>query len=158
MSSVKIIFDPAASGLSVVNNAAAYLCSFVGAVDCNGGVVDLTGFSFGAVVSIDGETALEHSYPPEGVQCVSTDQDVLFAENLKPFPADSECHVAAWAEVSGTRVEEQLTFTIPRPSQPFSSWSWDGTKWAPPVPFPLDDDDNEYEWNEDQGTWDLVST
>lgn len=44
------------------------------------------------------------------------------------------------------------------PPQPFSSWTLNTTTflWESPVAHP--DDGNSYEWNEDNQTWDLVST
>jgi len=44
------------------------------------------------------------------------------------------------------------------PPQPFSSWTLNTTTclWESPVAHP--DDGNSYEWNEDNQTWDLVSS
>lgn len=44
----------------------------------------------------------------------------------------------------------------PQPAQPFDSWTWDADTWSwiPPVSYP--DDGQNYEWNEDDQTWDLI--
>jgi len=40
--------------------------------------------------------------------------------------------------------------------QPFDSWTLDSDfDWQPPTPYPTDG--NNYEWNEDDQTWDLIS-
>jgi len=49
--------------------------------------------------------------------------------------------------------EEHDIFT---PPQPFASWSfnYETLYWEAPVPMP--DDENMYQWNEDDQTWDLI--
>lgn len=43
------------------------------------------------------------------------------------------------------------------PPKPYDSWVLDETSclWEPPISYPTDGDD--YEWNEDDQTWDLIS-
>lgn len=38
-----------------------------------------------------------------------------------------------------------------RPPQPYPSWSWDGTAWQPPVPYP--NDGQFYTWDENNQAW-----
>ncbi|MDT9547751.1 MAG: hypothetical protein RI826_10520 [Chlorobium phaeovibrioides] len=38
-----------------------------------------------------------------------------------------------------------------RPTQPYPSWTWGGTGWAPPVPHP--DGDSFYQWDENNQSW-----
>ena len=38
--------------------------------------------------------------------------------------------------------------------KPFPSWTWGGTEWIPPVPYPQDN--KEYIWNEETVGWDEV--
>ena len=40
--------------------------------------------------------------------------------------------------------------------QPYASWTLndDTCLWDPPIPYP--DDDNNYEWNEETTSWDLI--
>lgn len=44
------------------------------------------------------------------------------------------------------------------PPKPFNSWvlNEDTCLWEPPIPYPTDD--NAYEWNEDEQSWDLISS
>lgn len=48
-----------------------------------------------------------------------------------------------------------------RPAQPYPSWIWDPNKflWRPPVIHPdvfpgLENEDNKYQWNEENQSWD----
>lgn len=38
-----------------------------------------------------------------------------------------------------------------RPPQPYPSWTWNGERWNPPVPYPSDG--NSYAWDEDAQAW-----
>lgn len=41
--------------------------------------------------------------------------------------------------------------------QPYPSWSLDvNDDWQPPVPYPQNNDNQYYSWNENNKTWDLV--
>lgn len=44
------------------------------------------------------------------------------------------------------------------PPQPYSSWTLNEETclWEPPVQYP--DDDNRYEWNEENQSWDLIES
>jgi hypothetical protein len=42
--------------------------------------------------------------------------------------------------------------------QPYPSWSLDANDdWQSPVPYPQNNDNQYYSWNEDNKTWDLVT-
>ena len=42
--------------------------------------------------------------------------------------------------------------------QPFPSWSLDtNDDWQPPIPYPQNDNNQQYFWNEDNKTWDLIT-
>jgi hypothetical protein len=42
--------------------------------------------------------------------------------------------------------------------QPYPSWSLDANDdWQPPVPYPQNNDNQYYSWNENNKTWDLVT-
>lgn len=38
--------------------------------------------------------------------------------------------------------------------KPYPSWTWEGTKWDSPVPYPQDN--KEYIWNEEVLNWDEI--
>jgi len=43
--------------------------------------------------------------------------------------------------------------------QPYSSWSLDSNDdWQPPIPYPQNDNNQLYFWNEDNKTWNLITT
>lgn len=39
------------------------------------------------------------------------------------------------------------------PAQPFPSWTFDETQWGWVAPVAMPDSDEEFEWNEDSGSW-----
>jgi hypothetical protein len=49
-------------------------------------------------------------------------------------------------------VTESLTFTTPKPPQPYPSWTWEDYDWNPPVPYP-EDDTMLYIWDEEGQQW-----
>ena len=38
-----------------------------------------------------------------------------------------------------------------RPPQPYPSWSWDGSTWVAPIPYP--EDGQPYYWDEESQSW-----
>ena len=119
----------------------------------NGGPVErFSELSFGFAVAANGITVTEKSYPPKNVKYVASDQTYLTNDSIHLAP-DDDVVLAVWAENGGQRYEGQATFTIPRPPQPYPSWTWDNG-WQPPVPEP--DDDGWYEWDEEAGNWATV--
>jgi hypothetical protein len=58
-----------------------------------------------------------------------------------------------YAGVGDTYDETNNVFIAP---QPFVSWSLDENfDWQPPTPYPTDG--NNYQWNEETQTWDLIA-
>jgi len=151
MSSFKITFDPQTLELRFENNALSGYCDFIAALDRHNESVDISGLRYGATILIDDAIVAESSFPPEGVKYVSTDQDILEVQRLSPFPADAECKVIAWVDMLQGQVKSEFNFTVPRPTQPFTSWTWNGTTWIPPVDYPTDG--ISYIWDEDQNNW-----
>lgn len=152
MSYLKITYDPRTSDLNFENKALAGCCEFIASLERHGSEVSLTGLNYGATVSINDEVVLAKSYPPAGIEYVSTDQDVISSEILSTFPAGAICHVFAWVDIAGSRVENELTFTVPLPPQPYPSWTWGEATWVPPKPYPVDDN-FDYVWDEDELNW-----
>jgi hypothetical protein len=48
--------------------------------------------------------------------------------------------------------EEEDIFVTP---QPYPSWTRSGSFWNPPIPYP--EDDKDYSWNEETGSWNELS-
>ena len=111
--------------------------------------------TFGLTVVADGTIHLTKAYPPSGVRYVSTDQTYLTTDRVD-LTADAEVTLAVWAENGGTRHEAQTTFVVPRPDQPYPSWSWEDGAWVAPITYP--DDGGIYSWDEDAGSWTPADT
>lgn len=112
--------------------------------------VQFENLSFGFTVSVNGLETSTKSYPPEGLRYIATDQQYITNDRIT-FSPDDEVVLEVWAENAGKRYEGQTTFTIPRPEQPYPSWTWANGYWQPPTPYP--DDDVFYQWNEEQQAW-----
>ena len=94
-----------------------------------------------------------NSFPPANTKYVRTDQPYLVVERLK-LDIETEYELYLWAENGGESFETTVSFTTPRPAQPYESWTWDGEHWNPPVAYP--DDGESYTWDEDTGSWVLA--
>lgn len=110
------------------------------------------GLAFGLTVTVNGQKRYAATYPPEGVAYKATDQTYISSDRVA-LAADDVATLAVWAENGGVWYDDEVTFTIPRPPQPYPSWTWsDG--WQPPIPYP--DDENFYEWDEETFSWATV--
>jgi hypothetical protein len=110
--------------------------------------------SFGLSVTVDGEIKFFASYPPEGTTYLRTDQTYLSSDCVN-LAADDLATFSVWAENARERYEGDVTFTVPRPAQPYPSWVWDGAVWQPPVAYP--EGKGLYSWDEEAGQWATVS-
>lgn len=112
--------------------------------------VRFDGLSFGWVASVGGVEVASESYPKDGGVYVSTDQpyvsdDVLFAS------PDDEVVLTVSAQNGGETFQDAVSFVVPRPDRPYSSWVWEDGGWVAPVPYP--DGGGFYSWDEDGGVW-----
>lgn len=92
-------------------------------------------------------------FPPPNTRYVSTDQEFLVVERLY-LEIETDYELYLWAENNKESFETTVTFTTPRPAQPYYSWTWNTEilAWEAPAAYP--DDGNEYEWNEETVSWD----
>ena len=105
---------------------------------------------FGFELRKNSEVIDSQEWPPQGVKYRKTDQTFIATHRLK-FTPETDYELYLWAENGGLRVEKTHAFTTPRPAQPYPSWTWNGTTWEPPVPYP--EDSGDYYWDEDAGEW-----
>ena len=85
-----------------------------------GQTVLFSGLRFGVTVTRGDGSQEAHVFPPQGVECRRTDQDLLTTVMVRWRP-DEQITVDAWIENGGVRVEGQHTLTVPRPPQPHPS-------------------------------------
>lgn len=113
-------------------------------------IVTFKGLKFGFTLK-QGEQIIDtQTYPPKGVVYLSTDQEYVVTHRLK-FKPDLEYQLFLWAENDKKSIQHTETFTTPKPLQPYPSWTWDGETWNPPIPYPQDGKD--YQWDEDSLSW-----
>jgi hypothetical protein len=91
-----------------------------------------------------------HEWPAANavVREITPQRTFEFRLDVKP---DDEITLDVWAENAGVRVEGETTWTVPRPAQPFGSWTWTDGAWTAPKPYP--EGDGWYEWDEDAEAW-----
>jgi hypothetical protein len=105
---------------------------------------------FGYDVTVNGETVDTHVWPPENITIRQLTPTRVFPYRVTARP-DDVIMLTVWATNAGATVTDETTWTIPRPAQPFPSWTWENGTWTPPAPYP--DDDGEYTWDEETGAW-----
>ena len=122
---------------------------YIGFLD-HDAVINFQDLKFKYELRKDGNIKKHGLFPPPRIRYISSDQQFLVVEKLN-FETEAEYELYLWAENNGKFSEKTVSFTTPRPDQPYSSWTWDGIKWIPPVSYP--DDDDSYTWNEEQQKW-----
>ena len=116
-------------------------------------LVEFDNLTFGYACTVNTKTVAKGSYPVEGVIYVSTDQPYIVSETIF-LNYDDDAILTVWAKNAGQEYSDTVTFTVPRPDQPYPSWAWNGEWWEPPVPYP--DDGGRYEWDEEGQQWATV--
>jgi len=119
-------------------------------------VVEFKDLKFKYELKQDGNIKQYGVFPPPNVRYVRSDQPYLVVERLN-LDIETKYELYLWAENNKEAFETTVTFTTPRPPQPYDSWTWDAEakQWNPPVPYP--DDGGAYEWSEDTQTWNEVT-
>jgi len=107
--------------------------------------IDLTDFS--VVISEKNNKFSEIIFPKGDLK--STDQFFLFSERIF-WNADDVFNFT----VKIGELEKEFTFTVPRPEQPYPSWTWSQGQWNAPVAYP--DDGSRYVWNEENLNWEII--
>jgi len=108
---------------------------------------------FGWTVDVNGEQAGTLEWPPTNIVIRQLTPSRVFPYRIEAKP-DDQVTLDVWASNAGIRVDGQTVFTIPRPKQPYPSWTWQDGTWTPPVPYP--DHDGLYVWDEDAAGWEPV--
>lgn len=109
--------------------------------------IDLEGFSI--TITEKNNKFLPISFPEAGVILKSTDQFLLFTERLY-WNADDVFNFT----VKIGELEKEFAYTVPRPEQPYPSWTWSNGQWNAPVSYP--EGEGLYDWNEDNLNWELI--
>jgi len=117
-------------------------------------VITFKDLKFGYELRQDGNIKEYGVYPPPGVRYRRSDQEYLKVIRLNT-QTDESYTLFLWAENDGQRFEKEFDLEIPRPPQPYDSWTWNSEEkvWEAPVPRP--NDDKYYRWNEETQSWDI---
>ncbi len=134
------------------NLAPTYADLYIGFTD-DAPVVNFKNLKFKYKLKQNGAIEKTKNFPPPKTRYVRSDQSYLVVERLK-LETETEYELYLWAENNSVSIEKTVSFTTPRPAQPFPSWTWENKKWNPPVEYP--DDEKIYEWNEDTLSWEEI--
>jgi hypothetical protein len=106
-------------------------------------------------VSVNGSLSDEGFHPSDGQAIREVDPDHRFTYTYDAGPDDS-VSIAVGVEWNGVRQTSVTEFIVPRPPQPYPSWSWntEGGIWVPPVPPPAPG----YVWDEIVTDWVLADS
>ena len=107
------------------------------------------GLAYGFTVKVGTKNTETYEWPPSNIVVRELSPNRLFHHRVDAKP-DAKVTLKVWAKESGRKVEGEFKFTMPRPPQPYPSWTWDDG-WHPPVPYP--DDDLPYVWDETEQAW-----
>ena len=109
--------------------------------------------TFGYTVTVNGDETGILTWPPSNIVIRELTPSRLFPYRLDAAP-DDEVTLLVWAINAGVTVEDEMTFTVPRPPQPYPSWTWKDGAWTPPVPYP--NGGGFYTWDEGAQNWATV--
>lgn len=115
--------------------------------------VEFNSLSFGYSVYLGEDEVYKKSFPLDGVTYISTDQDYLEPSVVPYLIPEKNYLLNVWFENAGERSEDLLYFSLPKPPQPYPSWTYneDIGYWEPPVAIP--DEENAYIWDEETQQW-----
>lgn len=92
-------------------------------------------------------------YPPANVRYVNSDQDFIESDRIYDLDPDLDYTLDIWVSHAGKMFNQTFEINMPRPVQPFNSWSWseEFNEWMPPFLPP--DDGQVYNWDEKSQQW-----
>jgi hypothetical protein len=106
---------------------------------------------FGWLITVNGEQQDEETFPAENVTYVEIKPTARFHGRVQALPEDDVSIVFNAATGDDAMTSAEQKFTVPRPPQPYPSWTWEDGVWTAPVPYP--DDDAPYVWDEETQDW-----
>jgi hypothetical protein len=154
---VLILYDMATTEFSshIPELAPNFVDIFFGARSNGSTSVNLRGFKKVSIEVVSGISPSYplHEYPPSNTTLISSDQEYLTSFRIMTQPEAELTIITKVKLVNGDEHTHSIPITIPRPPQPYPSWTWDAAlkRWIPPVPYP--DDGGRYVWDESTLSW-----
>lgn len=121
--------------------------------------VEFTELSGEISVFKDSEKIYAYSFPENGVQYVSTDQDYVWLIDLVGVISPETEYVLEVTMINDDHQEFLIQpFVVGFPPKPGKSWVWenDDFVWVPPTPYP--EDGNDYVWNDEEERWEKIES
>ena len=123
-----------------------------GFIDSSQFPIFFNNMKFGYSLKLQNKVIAEDSRPEPNQQYISTDQEVIESFSVYELLPDRQYVLNVWAENNGESWSDSFSFTLPKPKQPYPSWTFDEEYgvWNPPVPYPNKEG---YVWDEDEKNW-----
>jgi hypothetical protein len=116
----------------------------------NAPVIDFVDLKFKYIIKHNSEIKQSGEFPIGDIQYIRSEGEYLETLFI-PLVMETEYELYLWSENNGQICEKTISFTTPKPEQPFPSWSWDGESWIAPIPMP--GDNRPYDWDEENKKW-----
>ena len=93
------------------------------------------------------------TFPKDEVTIHASYEHYVHVER-NPVGSGEDITFSFWATNNGETISDSYTISIPKPTQPHLSWTWDESikNWVPPVAQPVDESKT-WHWNEDKAEW-----
>lgn len=109
---------------------------------------DLSNYQFGFILESNNEFIKSSKFPAEGVKLLQVSRNPFYVDQVS-LTIDQEYKFRVYIMGPGETSESQITFTGPKPPQPFPSWTWADNQWnAPKIKPP-----GPYFWDEEKQNW-----
>lgn len=156
---MKVVFDIKKTGLALEDfpdQYSKYIDLYFSFLDDGKSFVRFSNLSFGYSISLDGVVIQSQSYPPINVEYVTSDQEFIETDRIYDLDPDLDYTLDVWVNHNSKQFQESYEINMPRPLQPFDSWSWDSdfNEWMPPFLPP--DDGKFYDWDENTQSWFVI--
>lgn len=113
-------------------------------------IINYSSLSFGFSLENTNGTVLEQeNWPPANTRYVSSDQKYLLTKRIFYTPA-TKYNLNIWSFNAGELFSSTWSLVTPRPMQPYTSWTWNGTVWEAPTPMPTEDPASGFYWRWDE--------
>jgi hypothetical protein len=108
---------------------------------------------FGYKLTLNNTVISENNYPLDNIKLETAVSGSPVAMPRFTVTPGVTYSLHLWAEDAGQRGESDTVIEMPKPEQPFPSWTWDTTdnRWSAPVQHATDG--KLYTWNEETRSW-----
>lgn len=129
-----------------------YFIDVIFSCNCsNNDYIKLDDFRFICELRKDNSIVDYNIHPKFGARYKRSYEDFIIKNRLRNITPDNSYQLYVSIAFSDQNIDDTFNFTAPRPPKLYESWSWNGTEWMAPKPYP--DDNKYYGWDEEKNEW-----